>query len=97
MHQNLPTVAKSENVAAANDYPAGTLFLCPVEDLLALGVKLADWLAYTVRIKILRRSPVDPLNPPATFKELARSYKLTYFNDKKKMLNFSSLGFSKTP
>lgn len=80
-------IAKGEAVEAAKDFPAGTIFLCPVEDLLALGVKLVDRLVYTFRINVRGRTPVDPLNPPPTVRELMKSYKQTYFNRRRKMYN----------
>jgi len=80
-------IAKREDVEAAKDFPAGTMFLCPVEDLLALGGKLVDRLVYTFRINVRGRAPVDPLNPPPSLKELMKSYKQTYFNRRRKMYN----------
>ncbi|MGB7950156.1 MAG: ATP-grasp domain-containing protein [Candidatus Binatia bacterium] len=81
-------IAKGEEVEAVKDYPAGTLFIHPVEDLLGLGVKLADLVVYKFRINLQGRKPIDPLNPPPGVKELMRSYKETYFNRKNKVYDF---------
>jgi predicted ATP-grasp superfamily ATP-dependent carboligase len=81
-------IAKGEEVPAVKDYPAGTMFLYPVEDLLVFGLKLIDLLVYKFRINVQGRSPIDPLNPPLSIGELMRSYKETYFNRKKKLYNF---------
>jgi hypothetical protein len=81
-------IAKGEEVEAVEDYPAGTLFIHPVEDLLGLGVKLLDLLVYKFRVNVLGRMPIDPLNHPLSVEELMRSYKKTYFNRKKKVYDF---------
>ena len=81
-------IAKGEEVEAVKDYPAGTMFLHPVEDLLGLGVKLVDLLVYKFRVKLLGCKPIDPLNSPSCVTELMRSYHETYFNRKKKHYDF---------
>ncbi len=81
-------IFRGEEVEVAKDYPAGTMFLCPIEDLLALGLKLADLLIYKFRVEFQGRRPVNFLNPPPGLKELLRSYKDTYFNQKHKICNF---------
>lgn len=80
-------VFKGEEVKDVPDYPAGTLFLCPVEDLLALGLKLIDLLVYKLRVNFRWRKFENPLNSPARIKELMRTYKETYFSRKKKLYN----------
>jgi hypothetical protein len=90
-------IAKGEDVDAAKEFPAGTMFLCPVEDLLALGVKLVDRLVYTFRINVQGRTPVDPLNPPPAVKELMKSYKETYFNRRRKIYNLYFSHFFEDP
>lgn len=81
-------IAKGEKVEAVKDYPSGTLFLHPVEDLLAVAVKLADLLVYKLRVNLLGQQPIDPLNSPPGVKELIQSYRETYFNRKKKFYDF---------
>jgi hypothetical protein len=81
-------IAKGEEVEAVKDYPAGTILIHPVEDLLGLGFKLVDLLVYKFRVNLLGRKPIDPLNPPQSVEELARSYKETYFNRKRKVYDF---------
>jgi hypothetical protein len=81
-------IAKGEDLVAIKDYPAGTLFIHPVEDLLGLGLKLLDLLFYKFRVNLLGLKPIDPLNSPLGVKELMRSYKDTYFNRRKKVYDF---------
>ena len=76
-----------DEVKAMKDYPVGTMLLEPVEDLLGLGFKLLDLSVYKFRVGIQGKSPLDPLNPPMSLKELFRSYKGTYFGGKKKVFN----------
>jgi ATP-grasp in the biosynthetic pathway with Ter operon len=90
-------IFKGEEVEAVKDYPAGTMFLYPVEDLLALGLKLLDLLVYKFRVDFQHWRPVDPLNPPPGVKELMQSYKDTYFNRKKKLYNFYFAYFLNDP
>ena len=90
-------IFKGEEVEVAKDYPAGIIFLCPVEDLLALGLKLVDLLVYKFRVEFQGRGPVNPLNPPPGVKELMRSYRETYFNRKKKLYSFYFAYFFNDP
>ena len=80
-------IAKGEEVEAVKEYPLGTILLDPVEDLLGLGFKLLDLLVYKLRIKVLGKVPIDPLNPPMALKEIFQSYKETYLNNKEKVFN----------
>jgi hypothetical protein len=63
------------------------MFLSPVEDVLALGLKLLDLFIYKFRVNILGKSPVDPSSPPMTLREIFRAYRKTYFNGKKKVFD----------
>ena len=81
-------IAKGEEVEAVKDYPAGTILIHPVEDVLGLGIKLVDLLVYKFRVNLRGRKPIDPLNHPPSVEELMRSYKKTYFNRKKKVYDF---------
>ena len=56
----------------------GTMLLSPVEDLMTLGYSILDRLAYRVRTDWLRRQSLDPVSPPMSLPELARSYVHTY-------------------
>jgi len=71
-------ISRGEEVDARTYYPAGTMLFDPIEDLLALGFKLLDRLAYGARVGFRREAPVDPLHPPMTLKELAQSYRRPY-------------------
>jgi hypothetical protein len=90
-------IFKREEVEVAKDYPAGTMFLCPLEDLLGLGLKLADLLIYKFRVEFRGRRPVNFLNPPPGLKEILRSYKATYLNQEKKIYNFYHTYFFDDP
>jgi biotin carboxylase len=90
-------IFQGEEVEVAKDYPAGTMFLYPLEDLLGLGLKLVDLLIYKFRVEFQGRRPVNPLNPPPSVKELIQAYKKTYFNRKKKLYNFYFIYFFNDP
>jgi len=80
-------IAKGEKVEAVKDYPVGTMFLWPVEDVFGFGFKLLDLLIYKFRVGIQGKLPLDPLNPPMSLKELIHSYKRTYLGGKNKVFN----------
>jgi hypothetical protein len=80
-------IAQGEEVPAVKDYPAGTMLLSPVEDLLGLGFQLLDLLIYKFRIGIQGNAPIDPLNPPMALKEITQSYRHTYLNGKRKIFD----------
>ena len=80
-------IARGEEVEAIKEYPAGILFLDPIEDFLGLGLKFLDRLVYKFRIGVQKKAPMDPLNPPMAMKDLLDSYKQTYLNGKRKCFN----------
>lgn len=80
-------IARGEKVEWADDYPAGTLVLDPIEDALQLGLWTLDFLFYKFRTGILERSPVDPLKSPMAPREIIQSYKATYFNGSRKVFS----------
>jgi biotin carboxylase len=80
-------MARGENVQRVEDYPAGTIFISPVEDMLALMFKLLDLLVYKFCVGIQSKTPINPENRPLGLKELMRSYSRIYFNRKKKVFN----------
>ena len=76
-------IARGEEIEEVSEYPLGIMLIDPVEDMMGLVFKLLDLLVYNFRTGILRKTPIDPLNSPATLKELIRSYKATYFTRRK--------------
>jgi biotin carboxylase len=90
-------IAQGEKVDAVKDIPAGTMFLHPVEDFLALGIRFVDLLVYKFRVNLQGRKPIDPLNSPLSVKELMRSYRATYFNRKQKFYDFYFASFFNDP
>ena len=80
-------IAVDKKVKAIKDYPTGILLIEPLEDFIALSLKLLDLLVFNFRIRILRKSPIDSSNPPMGLKALFRSYKQTYLGGKKKIFN----------
>jgi hypothetical protein len=77
-------IARGRRVEPALEYPVGTLYVNPVEDCLHAAYALMDRAWYVMRTRVLRRAPLDPLNPPATVGELARAYTRTYFGGQPK-------------
>jgi len=90
-------LANGEHVEGVKDWPAETVFLCPIEDLLVLGIRILDLLVYRFRICFRGQIPSDPLNAPMTFNELMRSYKDTYLDSKKKVYNLYFRHFFSDP
>jgi len=80
-------IARGEEIDEVKDYPVGIMLIDPLEDMLGLGFKVLDLVIYKFRICLLRKTPIDPLNPPLSLKELIHSYKHTYFDGKKKVFN----------
>jgi hypothetical protein len=89
-------LARGETVEAVKSWPAGTMFLCPVEDVISLWITLLDLLVYKVRAGFGAESLSDPLNPPMGVRELLNSYKQTYLDSKRKVYNLYSAIFSLT-
>jgi biotin carboxylase len=80
-------LAKGESVEMVKPWPAGTLFLCPVEDLISFWIKLLDLLVYRARAGFRAKCPADPLNAPMTLRELFSSYKQTYLGSDQRVYN----------
>jgi biotin carboxylase len=80
-------IAEGKDIGAIHFYPPEIALADPVEDVIALGFQLLDLFAYRFRIGLLGMEPLDLFNPPMTLKELARSYRDTYFSGKKKAYN----------
>jgi hypothetical protein len=80
-------IARGEKVEVVNEYPIGSVYLDPIEDLMGLCLRFVDLLVYKVRIDFQKKTPVDPLNPPMGLKELIRTHKAAYLSGKKKILN----------
>ena len=90
-------VAKGKDVEVVKNWPAGTIFLCPIEDLISLWLKLLDLLVYKFRAGLAGKSFSDPLNAPMSIKELIRSYKETYLDNKRKVYNLYFSHFFSDP
>ncbi len=90
-------VARSEAVEAVESWPAGTMLLCPIEDLISLWIKLLDLLFYKVRAALGTARPRDPLNAPLSLRELMRSYQETYLHSNRKVYNLYFSHFFSDP
>jgi predicted ATP-grasp superfamily ATP-dependent carboligase len=90
-------VARGEAVQAVKSWPAGTMFLCPMEDMISLWIKLLDLVVYKVRARFAAKSLPDPLNAPMSPKELMRSYKETYLDSKRNVYNLYFTHFFTDP
>jgi hypothetical protein len=80
-------VLRDEKFETVKDYPLGTLFVNPVEDLMLFGLQVLDLLTYRFRTAVLGKPPLDHLNPPLTLKGQARSYLETYRGDKRRVFD----------
>src|SRR5262245_33315925 len=66
-------IARGEVVEPVKDYPAGVVFLKPVEDVLVLVCQLLDLITYKLKTRIMGKAPLDLYNPPQSVQELLRS------------------------
>jgi hypothetical protein len=89
--------AKGEAVAHVETWPAGTLFLCPVEDMISLWIKLLDLAVYKARARFGSANVADPLNAPMSVRQLLKSYKETYWDNEKRIYNLYFKHFSSDP
>ena len=80
-------IARGEEVETATEYPAGVMFVSPVEDLLGLGYWALDHTVNKFRTVIFGEQPLDPLNVPLTPKEMFHSFKRTYFNGNQRVFD----------
>jgi predicted ATP-grasp superfamily ATP-dependent carboligase len=80
-------IARELEVTPIENYPVGTMFLSPIEDVLSFGFGLLDRLVYTVKTRLFAASSLDPLSVPPSCGELLRSYRETYFTDKSKVFD----------
>ena len=90
-------VARGEQLEAVKDYPIGKVLIDPIATILGVGFNLLDLLIYRFRTGIRGTSPIDFSNPPMALKELLQHCKLTYLNDKKKILSPYFRYFSQDP
>ena len=80
-------IAQGEEVAAIESYPAGKMFLSPVEDLLSFGFGLVDRVMYTLKTRLFLKRTLDPLSAPLPFNKLFRSYSQSYWNGQDKVFD----------
>ncbi|MFC2169839.1 ATP-grasp domain-containing protein [Acidobacteriota bacterium] len=90
-------VLRDEMFETINDYPVGTLFIAPIEDIMLLGVQILDILAYKFRTVVLGKSPQDPLNAPLSLKNQIQSFVRTYVGDKQRVFDPYSKYFFHDP
>jgi predicted ATP-grasp superfamily ATP-dependent carboligase len=76
-------IARSEEFQTPVAYPAGVLFVSPIEDLLLFTLQVADLLSYKVRIGLLGKTPLYSSNPPTSLKDLVRSLRYAYLSGKR--------------
>ena len=80
------SIAQGEPVQAVKSYPAGTLFLSPIEDALVLLFQILDLLVYHCR-RILGLTTVDPQSLPLPLKEITRSFTRSYCSKRPKIMD----------
>ncbi len=80
-------IARGLNVAPIENYPVGTIFLSPIEDVLTFGIGLLDRFVYALKSRLFGAGSLDPLSVAPSFRELLRSYRQTYFNGQKKVFD----------
>jgi hypothetical protein len=64
---------------------------------MTLAYSTVDRLAYRIPTGWLGRAPLDPLSPPMTLRELARSYARTYIGDDPKVFDPYFQAFPRDP
>jgi predicted ATP-grasp superfamily ATP-dependent carboligase len=90
-------IARGQQVEMLKGWTPGTLFLCPVEDLMSFWIKLLDLMIYKARARLGARTLMDPLNAPMSFRNLLRSYKQTYLAREKLVYNLYFRHFFSDP
>jgi carbamoylphosphate synthase large subunit len=90
-------IARELEVTPIENYPVGTMFLSPIEDVLSCGFGLLDRLVYVVKTRLFAASGLDPLSLPLSCGELLRSYRETYFTDKSKVFDPYFTHFRRDP
>jgi predicted ATP-grasp superfamily ATP-dependent carboligase len=90
-------VAKGQAVAPVEDWRIGTMFLCPVEDVISLGIKLLDLAVYKACTRFCSENVPDPLNAPMSVRQLLKSYKESYWDSEKRIYNLYFKHFFSDP
>jgi biotin carboxylase len=90
-------VAKGQPVPDVENWPAGMLFLCPIEDAISVAIKLLDLAAYKARTRFWPANVRDPLNAPMSVRQLLRSYRESYWDSEKRIYNLYFNHFSSDP
>jgi predicted ATP-grasp superfamily ATP-dependent carboligase len=90
-------IGRGQAPTGSRTYTPGTMLLNPVEDVMTLAYSTVDRLAYRIRTGWLGRAPLDPLSPPMTLRELARSYVRTYLGDDPKVFDPYFEAFPRDP
>ena len=80
------SIARGEPVETVKSYPAGTLFLSPIEDVLILLFQILDLLVHRVR-RMVGQTAQDPWSLPLSLNQLTRSFARTYFGRKRKIVD----------
>jgi biotin carboxylase len=80
-------VLRDDNFETVKDYPLGTLFVNPVEDIMLFGLQLMDLFVYHFRTGVLGMSPLDHLNRPLSLKGQVRSFFETYCGHKRRIFD----------
>jgi biotin carboxylase len=80
-------IARNAHVPPANGYPAGVLFVSPIEDVQLLGLQLVDIVVHWVRTTIGRRPSLDALARPLSLFGQLRAFAGTYFSPQRKIFD----------
>jgi predicted ATP-grasp superfamily ATP-dependent carboligase len=90
-------IAKGSTVLPVAQYPFGTIFLSPVEDVLSFCFGFFDRVVYGLKRRVFATASLDRLSVPLSIKELIRSYKDTYLNKKRKVFDPYFTNFVEDP
>ena len=80
-------IAQGADVQAIEQYPFGTMFLSPMEDVFGLSFWILDQVFYKCRTRILGKKPTDAFNAPMSLKEMVESFKQTYSGGHEKIFD----------
>jgi hypothetical protein len=77
-------IARGEGVTPV-ECPPGVLFVSPVEDVMLLGLQLADRLAYGCRTRLAGETPIDPTTAAPPVGRQLREFLATYAPSRRRL------------
>ena len=90
-------IARGKKFPTMLDYEQNVLFVNPVEDVMLLGLQIADVVAYRFRRMVSRKKPPDSSIEPQSMSDLISGFIQTYRSGQKRVLDPYTRHFFKDP